>query len=119
MEESRAQALTSRRLMQSFADGGSSPRLSEVATNLLVFLLSIPKESACEGCTQAYLGLERLTALKAIRELILASRIFCSYRICALCRELRLCSTVRRLRAITSRLTVLDGRRGGGMAQSG
>lgn len=103
MEEFRAQALTSRRLMQSFADGSSSPLLSEAATNLLVFLHSIQKESACEGCAQAYLGLGRLTALKAIRELILARRILCSYRACALCRELRLCSTVRRLRAITDR----------------
>jgi len=86
--------------MQSFANGSSSALLSEAATNLLVFLYSIPNESACEGCTQAYLGLERLTALKAVRELILASRILGSYRICALCRELRLCSTVRRLRSV-------------------
>lgn len=75
-------------------------RLSEVATNLLVFLHSIPNESACEMCTADYLGLERLTTLKAIRELILTTHIVCSYRICALCRELRLCAAIRRLRAI-------------------
>lgn len=73
---------------------------SEAATNLLVFLRSIPDESACEACAVAYLGLQQLTALKAIRELILTSRILCTYRICALCRERRLCATTRRLRAI-------------------
>jgi hypothetical protein len=74
------------------ARNGRLSARSEAATNLLVFLHTIHDPSLCEVCTAAYLGLERLTALRAIRELILTTQILCSYRVCTLCRELGLCA---------------------------
>ena len=77
-------------------DGDSSALLSERATNLLAFLRSIACGSTCDACAAAHLGVGRYEALKAIRELVLAGRILCSFQKCSVCFQRRLSATIRR-----------------------
>jgi hypothetical protein len=64
--------------------------LSETAEALLAFLRAISESAACENCAAASLNIDRYSALKAIRELIVNGRIFCSEAPCAVCHEDRI-----------------------------
>ena len=70
--------------------------LSHTAVAILAFLRTIADGRACDECVGVYVGLERREALEAIRELVDASRILCTYGVCGLCRRRRLVARVWR-----------------------
>jgi hypothetical protein len=70
--------------------------LSDTAVAILAFLRTIADGRACDECVGVYVGVERREALKSIRELVDASTILCTYRVCGLCRQRRLVARVWR-----------------------
>ena len=69
--------------------------LSEAATTMTAFLLTLQHRAVCEQCLASHLGVDRYDALKTIRELIGSGRVLCTYAECVICRERRLVVSVR------------------------
>jgi hypothetical protein len=70
--------------------------LSELATRIVAFLESLPRDRrVCEDCTAAYLNADRQDVLSAFREMIGARRGFVGYGRCDVCHADRIVARLR------------------------